>query len=138
MLMQESGNYIAKQLSKFLIVTLLQDNIFFEQSLVLVFFSSIRGKVLLVEDMTNPKRTTACFEMIIDFSGCKINSWLWVSRQWPWHCQGMTCRYLLADISQPHKPQIYVPCFADMILRKFQCWSIIIRYAAELIIDTVH
>ena len=37
------------------------------------FFSSVRSKLILAEDITNPKHASAWFGMIIDFCGCIIN-----------------------------------------------------------------
>ena len=47
-------------LASFLIVTMVQDNISFESSLNFVFFSSVRDKVILIENMINQKPTMVC------------------------------------------------------------------------------
>ena len=52
-------------LASFLVVTMVQDNISFESSLNFVFFSSVRGKVILMENMINQKPTMVCFGMVL-------------------------------------------------------------------------
>ena len=54
--------------ANFLIVTLIQNNISIEQSLIFVFFLLVREKVLLLNHMTNPKYTALCFRMKTGFS----------------------------------------------------------------------
>ena len=69
-----AGKVAAKlpiSLGSFLIGTMVQDNISFESSLNFVFFSSVRDKVRLIENMISQKPTMVCFGMVLTSLGVK-------------------------------------------------------------------
>ena len=69
-----AGKVAAKlpiSLGSFLIGTMVQDNISFESSLNFVFYSSVRDKVRLIENMISQKPTMVCFGMVLTSLGVK-------------------------------------------------------------------